>query len=310
VSLAVIIVCYHSGDVIHRCVSALDAAVRFASSSLDGRVTLILVANSPLDHIDRVEGRECETVRAHSARNLGFAPAVNLALGSVPESADFVLLLNPDAQLAPNALREMIATAQARNAALVGPVLVDADGRPRGLSERPFHSLRREAALQLLGSGRNRRAFGAAAGKTGRARCLTGACLLADSNFLRSVGGLDATMPMYLEDVALCWCAHQRNLPVILATRARCGHALGGSSGGTDFRSSTGLYLTMLAARVEFVRRQSGQVGAAGMRLLIAAGAVARCLGKRKQARAKHLEALRWALKSGRPPEWTDGPLW
>jgi GT2 family glycosyltransferase len=306
--VAVIVVCYHSSGVIQGCIDALDEAVAAMSHASQPTVTLVLIANSAEEDIADVSCRESEVIRLRAPGNVGFSPAVNLGLEAVPD-VDFVLLLNPDARLAVDCLEEMVRVARGRQAALVGPVLIGSDGQPHGASERPFHSLRREVAQQLLGAGRHQPPFGRRARNTGVARCLTGACLLADRRFLHSVDGLDTTIRMYLEDVMLCWNAHLQHRPVVLAMHAQCRHALGGSSAGDDFRSSIGLRLTMLGARVEFVRRRSGRLGAFGMRAVIAMGAALRCILPIGSKRQKHLVTLRWAVTSGDPPRWRDGPV-
>ena len=195
--------------------------------------------------------------------NLGFAPAVNRGL-ALAGAADRVLLLNPDARLEPAALGLLLATLDADAAVLAGPLLVGDDGRPHGRSERPFHSVAREAATQFLPFLPRRRPFGREAARTGRARALTGACLLVDGPFLRAVGGLDTALPMYLEDIELCRRAHDGGREVRLVRAARCGHALGGSSGGENFSASIGLHLMLLAARLEFIRRHHGAAPCAG----------------------------------------------
>ena len=238
---------------------------------------------------------------------MGFAPAVNEGLSRVP-AAERVLLLNPDARLERTALERLLAAMEERAAALAGPILVGADGRPHGRSERPFHSPAREAVRQLAPFLSSRRPFGRKAERTGVARALTGACLLIDGEFLRDVGGLDTSLAMYFEDVELCARAHDADRLVLLARDARCMHALGGSSGGENFRASTGLHLMLLAARLEFIRRHQG---VAAMRLarsfvfLGATGRVAVARLRREPALLhRHRAAMIWALRSGRPPRW------
>jgi GT2 family glycosyltransferase len=231
-----------------------------------------------------------------------------LGLAKTP-SAEFVLLLNPDARLATDCLMVLMREAERSRAALVGPILCDIDDNPHGVSERPFHSVRREFATQLLGAERKRPPYGEQAYLTGSARCLTGACLLIDGPFLRSVGGLDTEVRMYLEDVMLCWQAWSHRERVMLARDAYCYHALGGSTEGTNFASSLGLHLTLLGARVRFVRRTSGAFHAWAIRVLMAIGAAIRAVTAGSSGRRKHLAVLRWALTSGTPPPWRDGPV-
>jgi GT2 family glycosyltransferase len=132
--------------------------------------------------------------------------------------------------------------------------------------------------------------------------------MLVDGVFIRSVGGLDEQIAMYLEDVELCRRAGEAGRPVRLVLSARCGHALGGSSGEENFRASTGLHLTLLAARLEFIRRHEGRLAARVARLLILLGAATRVplasLLRRPDLARKHRATRVWALRSGKAPDW------
>lgn len=308
IQLAVIVVCYRSNSLIQGCVDALDATLTAMPPDSRPGVDLVLVANSPEDHIEGVRSRECRLTLLRTTDNVGFSPAVNMGLEAVPD-ANFVLLLNPDALLDRDCLAILLAECTSRRAAVVGPILCDETGHPHGVSERPFHSVHREIATQLLGAERRRPPYGRRAYQTGEARCLTGACLLVEGAFLRAVGGMDTEVRMYLEDVMLCWHAHRRQRAVILAVRARCRHALGQSAEGANFASSLGLRLTLLGARVTFVRRTSGAVHAALVRMAVVAGAALRIALARGPKRQMHLAVLRWAIRSGSPPRWENGPL-
>jgi N-acetylglucosaminyl-diphospho-decaprenol L-rhamnosyltransferase len=306
--LAVIVVCYHSGAVIQSCIDALDDAVSVVQLGSRTQVELVLIANSPEDRVAEVTSRECRVTPIYADGNVGFSPAVNLGLAVVPH-AEFVLLLNPDARLSKDCLAAMLSAARSDGAAIVGPILCDSSGQPHGASERPFHSVRREFATQLLGAGRRRPAYGKHAYETGDARCLTGACLLVEGSFFRIAGGLDTEVRMYLEDVVLCWQAHEHGRPVLLVPNALCYHALGESAEGANFVSSLGLHLTLLGARVAFVRRKSGHLHALMLRMLIGIGAVLRAASATGPARKMQLAVLRWAIASGDPPPWQDGPI-
>ena len=297
-----IIVTYNSERVLGNCLLRLQTAADFsAGSPIELDVTVV-------DNNSR-NPPSCETfpqarlVRLH--RNVGFASAVNRGLAELAE-VDYVLLLNPDAYLHEDALVSLLRVAEERQAAIVSPQLVGPDGLPNGYSERAFHSVWIEAARQLLGY-RQRGFAGKCARRTGRARCLTGACLLLDAAFLRRNNGLDDAWPMYLEDVELCAAAHSARLPVVLETSAHCAHDLGGSSDGLNFSTAIGLYLHLLSARVEFIRRRSHRK-AGWMRGLMAVGAIPRLLLSlaRRDAMAvrRHAIVAGWAITSGGQPPW------
>jgi GT2 family glycosyltransferase len=303
IRIAVIIVTYNSERVLKNCLLELQRAGDFLSASRPCELQVVVVDNNSVIRptCDAIPGTHILPLRS----NVGFAAAVNKGLAALSE-VDYVLLLNPDAYLKSDALASMLRVAEERQAAIVGPKLVGPDGLPNGYSERAFHSVRAEAARQLLGY-RQRRYAGKLARRTGLARCLTGACLLVDAAFLQRNGGLDEAWPMYLEDVELCAAAHSAGLPVVLEISARCVHELGGSSNGVNFSTAVGLYLLLLSARVEFIRRRSN-LQAAWMRVLIAIGAVPRlALSIVRQdvtdAR-RHAIVARWAVISGRRPPW------
>ncbi len=302
VTLGVIIVTYNSSAVLPHCIESLAAALDHANGcgiSAD----VVIVDNASREPPSNSLGLSFELIQL--AENLGFAPAVNIGLARLAET-DFVLLLNPDTRIEADSIARMVSLARDRNAALVGPLLVDELGKPNGYSERPFHSVRWEIARQWIGRTPPIPA-GKVALRTGAARCLTGACLLVDGPFFRRVGGLDAVIPMYLEDVELAASAHREGLPVLLDVKSRCVHALGGSSEGKSFATAIGLRLMLLAARVEFVRRRS-HVRSSLLRVVILTGALSRWFvetARRKRlAASTHLAVARWALTSGLPPQW------
>lgn len=299
--LLAVLVAYNSEAVIGRAVDALADAAHNLRREMGFETELVVVDNASRESAS-VSARALRTTVIRLSENLGFAPAANL--GSRARPSSLILFLNPDTVLAPASLAALVATFAEPTTAIAGPLLVSDDGRAI-LSERPFHSIRREIRTQLLPS-RSRRPFGRRQFVSGRGRCLTGACLLVDRDFFESCGGFDETIRMYLEDVDLCWRAHELRREVRFVGTAECVHGLGGGSGGVNFASRLELHLTLLAARVEFVRRRSGSIAGCAMRAVIASGAVLRVVAAyaRRRVWHHHVRVLRWALTDGRPPSW------
>jgi N-acetylglucosaminyl-diphospho-decaprenol L-rhamnosyltransferase len=306
-----VIVAYNSEAVLSRCVTALAAAADQLRATRGTGTALVVVDNaSRIPASAPNVGIPIATLRL--GQNLGFAPAANL--GAEQGHSRLILFLNPDAELERSALTRLVEAFDEPLTAVAGPLLVRSDGEPM-VSERPFHTLRRELRTQLLASW-SRTQFGRRSRASGRGRCLTGACMLVERRFFESVGGLDVSVRMYLEDVELCWQARAAGRDVRFVPQARCVHGLGDSSGGENFDSRIDLHLTLLAARVEFVRRRSGRTAAAAMRGLIAVGAIGRTIvalaGRRDWHR--HIDVLRWATTSGDAPPWNPhsgvGEMW
>ena len=146
-----------------------------------------------------------------SPENRGFAAANNLALRGC--RADFVLLLNPDTILPPDALAQAIAFLNDRpDAGVVGPRLVRPDGSLDLACRRSFPtpeiSFYRMVGLSRLFP--KSRMFGRYnmtyldPAQTTEVDAVVGACMLIRGELLAQVGLLDEQFFMYAED--LDWC--------------------------------------------------------------------------------------------------------
>jgi GT2 family glycosyltransferase len=306
IRLGVVVVTHNSNAVVDESLAALSSAIDHARATTPLEAHLVVVDNASEPPLPAPDGAKLVSLPT----NVGFAPAVNVAIAQL-RNYDYVLLLNPDARLQVEALSRMLTAARERSAGAVGPMLVDDSGAPNGVSERPFHTVRREAARQLLGVSLSP-AAGRRALASGNARCLTGACLLVSHRLLDEIGWrIDDALPMYLEDVELCASAHDKGIPVVLVPDARCIHALGGSSEGANFATSRSLHVLLLAARHEFVRRRS-PARALAMRILITIGAAGRFavgwLTRRRTLTERSRAAIRWALHPGATALWPPEP--
>jgi N-acetylglucosaminyl-diphospho-decaprenol L-rhamnosyltransferase len=299
--LLVVVVAFNSESVLESAVGALRTSAERLLGAREIETELVVVdnASSTAAAVQASSALPARVLRLDE--NLGFAPAANIGARSAASS--LLLFLNPDTELEPGALTALVEAFDDPATVIAGPLLVDADGSAL-VSERPFHSLRRELRTQLVPL--RRRPFGRAEYSSGRGRCLTGACLMVDRSFFDGVGGFDELIRMYLEDVELCWRAHAAGRVVRFVPAARCMHGLGAGSGGANFATRPSLHLTLLAARVEFVRRRSGVAAGRAMRGVILLGAVGRTLtmSVRGRGRGRHAAVFRWAIMDGRAPAW------
>jgi GT2 family glycosyltransferase len=137
-----------------------------------------------------------------------FARACNAGFAARP--SDFVLLLNNDVLLAPDALAAMLgALAAEPQAGICGARLLFPDGTLQhggvvfGAGGRgPYHA------------GRGRPAHLAPRG-VGEFQAVTGACLLARGSLWSQLGGLDESYPFGLEDIDFCLRVRQRGWRVL-----------------------------------------------------------------------------------------------
>jgi N-acetylglucosaminyl-diphospho-decaprenol L-rhamnosyltransferase len=290
-----------------------DDASRAAASGL-GHVSVIVVtyenaatidaALAPLRrsaHVDRVVvvdngSRDDSAARAAKAGadevvaldgNLGFASGVNRGLRTC--DGEFVLLLNPDASIAPPDLDLLVDALHAQpDAAAAGPVLEGLDDGSATSGARRFSTVWNRLALELPWFWRHDRftsrlpagTVERAAGHTLSVDYVWGAALLVRREFLLSIGGLDERFFLYHEDEDLGRQARTHGRRVLLVTGARAQHIGEVSSGGDAVLAHARLLFATSQLLDKWSWAGSGRVFAAGARsglvLQAAAAALAR----------------------------------
>ncbi len=140
--------------------------------------------------------------------NGGFALGVNT--GWRATSAPWLLLLNPDVETdpgLPGRILTRIGSFGERPPGLVGFGLLNPNGTPQG-SVGVFPGLFRTVWEQFLP--RSRRKYQSDwRTEPGPVDWVTGACLLASSQMMSELGGMDEDFFLYYEEVALCHSANQ-----------------------------------------------------------------------------------------------------
>lgn len=209
-------------------------------------------------------------------RNLGFGAGVNYALAKLDVDHSDILLLNPDAEVTPDAVRALHQRLFEDEAvACVAPGQVD----PAGTAARvgwPFPSPA-GAWLDAVGLGRLRR---------GRCDFLIGSVLLLASRALHDLGGFDERFFLYAEETDWQWRASRQGWKVRLCPEILATH-VGAGTGGSSNRRRTHFY----ASHERFLRKHYGDGGwivyragnllGAGLRVLALPG------DRRREAKAR-----------------------
>jgi GT2 family glycosyltransferase len=169
--------------------------------------------------------------------NVGFARGVNQGVAAT--TAPFVLLLNPDCTMTPGAVKVLLRVLRQDSAcALVGPKILDPDGRVQGSARGDPDMLTglfgRTSALRRLLPGSavaKRNVVDAGATKDSIVvDWLSGACMLARRAALERVGGFDERYFLYWEDADLCRRLRAAGFDVRYAPEAIAVHQVGRSS--------------------------------------------------------------------------------
>ena len=230
VHVTIAVVNWNSGPDLLACVQALRRNTTIPWN-------LVIVDNASTDDsLSRLGEPEGSVRVVRSARNIGFAGAVNLALDQV--ATPFVLLLNPDAFVHAGCVDALVARAhQCARAAAVGSGLRNQDGSLQ-VAARNFptpltHLVEAFRLYRLLryvpGLGRRYLLLS----KQDEARqvdWVVGACILLRVAAVRDVGAFDDSFFMYSEEMDWCLRASRKGWEVWFEPTAVATHRLGGSS--------------------------------------------------------------------------------
>lgn len=197
--VGVVLVEFHSGGLVAaRAVEAVEAGCR------------VVVA-------DNVGGYDGPGTVVATGGNIGFGSACNRAVAALEPDIDVVVLQNPDATIAPDALAALVSAVRGGWAA-VAPSLMTAKVRPFGFSApRPLREVlvsAREVARARRGPVATRRPvdyapLASSSGPVGsavvqrRGRFGTAALLALDRQAFEALGGFDDDYFLYVEDLDL-----------------------------------------------------------------------------------------------------------
>lgn len=165
-----------------------------------------------------------------SKENIGFSKSNNLGFGHV--TGDLVLLLNPDSEVLPGAIHELVETmASHPDAGIVGARLLNSDGSFQGSSVHPLPTpLGTAIDSDVLRKRWWRKARTSAEGRPIVVEAVSGACMLMRTTVFQQIGGFNPRYFMYAEDMDLCLKIKRLGLRVYHAPRAEVLHHGGGSS--------------------------------------------------------------------------------
>lgn len=260
--VSILVVNWNTAAFLSRCLESLRAA------SLPHEV--IVVDNASTDDSVEMVRRDHPGVRLLALdRNVGFSAGNNRAMEAA--AGRYLLLLNPDTEVRPGALEDLVAFLDANpEVGIAGPTLWNPDGSHQP-STRPFPSLRNEFLRATMlwrlfppaGYRRARR------DEEDRPDEVSGAALCIRRECMEAIGPMDEGNFMYYEDTD--WCRRARNAGWEVAYRPGPGivHVRWGASRGPA-RERTIVASQRGAER--YFRKHHGDASVIGLRLVALAG--------------------------------------
>jgi hypothetical protein len=257
--LAIVIVTWNCREMALECIESLRDA-------LEAPAQIIVVDNDSADgSADAVEERYPNVEVVRNGENRGFAGGVNVGLGRV--RADRILLLNPDARLQGDVLRQLMRHLDEHpGVGIVGPTILEADGA-RQPSYFRFPSLRglvltATYLYKLFPRSRlfNWPFYGSSdPGRVQSVEVVSGAAFLFRRALLDQIGPFDERYFMYAEEADFCFRARAAGWDVHYVPARSVVHVGGGSSR----LQSKKMLVQMRKSILLFFEKHRGRVSAA-----------------------------------------------
>lgn len=217
---------------------------------------IIIVDNgSKTDQYEQLRDRFCHIARiVRSETNLGFTGGNNLGFDYLPESLDFVALLNNDTVVANDTLTKLCLAMERENFAIAGPVVLNYDRGKDGMN--------RQSAIQSAGgsvnlwTGSTHMHRWILPGKaTLQKDMVCGCCFVIRKDVFEEFGGFDDAYFAYYEETDLCARAKRKGYKVGVTTDAIMWH-----KGESTSRRFSGFHETqMMRNRFLFVKKNGSK---------------------------------------------------
>ena len=272
----------------------LAACLRTVYASTGVTLDVRVVDNRSTDGSpDMVQQEFASVALIRNSENHGFAAANNMAIRDL--SSRYVLLLNPDTEVPPDAIGHMVAFMDATpQAGICGPLVRFPDGRFQSCGY-PFPTLLRELR-QSKRIGRLARwlvgddpPLVVPDGPAER-EWVDGCCLLIRTAVIREIGLLDEQYFLYAEELDWCFQARKHGWRIFALPGVTIVHHLGQSSGQMS-EFSLGC---LVETRLRFYRKNHGLLTAATVSAVYMLGCVKQMRNDRQKNAVKLRAALRW----------------
>ena len=253
----VVIVNWNTGELLRACV---DSLLETAPN-----VEVVVVDNASTDgSLEKIDGFRDRIHIVRNSVNRGFATGVNQGFAST--SSPFVLILNPDIRVQPDAvsLLTKILSGNSRAGAIGG--YVNDEYLPR-----PFPD-----AASLVRENLGVRKKSAAAGAAGPVDQPAAAALMVRRDAFEEIGGFDEQFfPAWYEDVDFCRRLKSAGWEIYFAPDAKFEHDGGYSAAALGARGFAEAYYHN---QIRYARKHLGSPGLLGVRLSIVGGMLARMI--------------------------------
>jgi GT2 family glycosyltransferase len=230
IEVSIVIVSYNTRDDLERCLASLHAPGPSAAHEI------IVVDNASADGSAETIAQWPDVQLVAAGANRGFAVANNIGIRA--SRGTHLLLLNSDTIVPAGAVDQLLDRLRRQpDAAVVGPRLTDAQGRPElsfGRMISPLAEFKQKRLVRGLAQGSPAicRRVEALTSHEQWPDWVSGACLLVRRADAEAVGLLDERYFMYTEDVDFCAALRARGRKILFTPAVTVVHLRGRSAAG------------------------------------------------------------------------------
>jgi len=222
--LSILLVNYNDKENLSRCLASLKGPINGVSREI------IVVDNDSNDGSQEfIQVNHPDVKLIQSSENVGFARANNRGLRKC--TGEFILLLNTDTVVMPDAIDILMKTIQSDTSlGAVGPALLLKDNTYQvsfGRKVSFFPELLQKIILNPF-----YKAWLKISRKARLVGWLSAACLLLRTHVLREAGFFDDNFFLYFEDIDLCYSIRKSGYRLLFLPRARVFHVGGATTAG------------------------------------------------------------------------------
>ena len=269
--LSIIIVSWNTRDLLADCLASVYAYPP------NGRFEILVVDNASSDgSADMVRTQFPQTRLIAKTENVGFALGNNEAIPLC--AGEFVLLLNPDTAVKPDALESLVSYLETHaDVGAVGSRLLNPDGSlqtscyPAPLLRRELWRLFHLDALYPVGE-YHMHQWSLAAPRD--VDVIKGAALLFRRAVLATVGFLDGRYFMYSEEVDLCYRVRQAGWRLVWVPQSQVVHYEGQSTK----QVAADMFMQLYRGKLMYFRKHYGRFAGALYKLILGAASITRLL--------------------------------
>jgi GT2 family glycosyltransferase len=235
--ISIVIVTYNSAKTIGDCIESVLA-------ELGQDDELLVVDNASRDETCSIVGSYATVQLIRNSENLGFSAGCNVGLRV--SKGEYLLLLNPDTILRPEALSRLKARFADEQLGAVGPVSNNVSGQ----QFVGFHLPEPTSSSGLTHEQLHDYFLNEMYGRSALTKLLIGFCLMTRRSILDKVGLFEEDLFLGSDDLELCWRLRSHGYRLAIATDIYVQHSAG-TSFATEPSETTARFLRESAQRLQ-----------------------------------------------------------